>query len=181
MNCGKGPASKAYALNWAIGPAPDSSNLIMFRDFAKRFLFWGKVSLFISFLKVIYIDQYLISWSLSMVKRNTGFLTRAARPIYSENGEFYVRRHNNTGWYRVPNTWAYFTWTHHPNNGNYNNVNLFHEGYVGTLKRRRNQAARTIQRFERGRASRKRTAFAHSAFGRALPANLVRRILRRNT
>jgi hypothetical protein len=29
--------------------------------------------------------------------------------------------------------------------------------------------------------SRKRTAFAHSAFGRALPANLVRKILKRNT
>lgn len=114
-----------------------------------------------------------------MVKRNTGFLTRAARPIYSENGEFYVTRHNGTGWYRVPNTWTYYTWAWEPNNGNYNNVNLFHEGYIGTLKRQRNQAARTIQRIARGRAARKRVAFARTPFGRALPNNLVKTIFGR--
>jgi len=45
-------------------------------------------------------------------------------------------------------------------------------------ERRRNQAARMIQRIERGRASRRRTAFAHTAFGRGVPNDLLKRIHR---
>jgi hypothetical protein len=100
-----------------------------------------------------------------MVKVQTQYLTRAGRPFYYENGEFYLQRFNGTGWRRASNEMGYFR------NNNY-------LGSILGLKRRRNRAARTIQRFERGRASRKRTAFAHSAFGRALPNNLVQRILR---
>jgi len=59
----------------------------------------------------------------------------------------------------------------------HNSISRFAVRYKRNLNNNNNRAARTIQRFERGRASRKRTAFAHSAFGRALPANLVRRIL----
>ena len=105
----------------------------------------------------------------SMVKRQTQYLTAMAQPIYSELGQFYT--HHSNGWRRLSNDWLAFTWSQ-PNNLNY-------KGTVGNIKR--NRAARTIQRIERGRASRKRTAFAHSAFGRALPANLVRKILKRNT
>lgn len=113
-----------------------------------------------------------------MVKRVTQYITAAARPFYSEGGEFYVRRHNNTGWTRVPNHWTAYTWAWEPNNGNYNNVNLSVEGTIGNLKRRRNTAARTIQRIERGRASRRRTAFSQSIFG-SLSNNLVRKIFGR--
>jgi hypothetical protein len=115
-----------------------------------------------------------------MVKRQTQYLTAAARPFYSENGEFYVRRRDNTGWTRAPNHWQLYTWAWEPepNNVNRLNVNLFGEGTVGNIKRRRNRAARTIQRIERGRANRKRTAFARTPFGR-LPNNLVRKIFGR--
>lgn len=44
------------------------------------------------------------------------------------------------------------------------------------LERRINQAARTIQRIERGRASRIRTAFGHTAFGHGLAPNVIRKI-----
>ena len=115
-----------------------------------------------------------------MVKVQTQYLTRAGRPFYYENGEYYVQRFNGTGWRRASNAMAYFRPLRNTNVANYNNT-LYYLGSILGLKRRRNRAARTIQRFERGRASRQRTAFAHSAFGRALPANLVSRILKRST
>ena len=42
---------------------------------------------------------------------------------------------------------------------------------------RRNQAARTLQRFERGRQSRRRTALARTPFGR-LPNNVLNSIFK---
>lgn len=106
----------------------------------------------------------------------TQYLTIAARPIYSENGQFYVTRDGGATWRRQGDSIKYYSWGWEPNNGNYNNVNLFHHGTIGNLKRNYNRAARTIQRVERGRASRKRTAIRKTVFGN-LPNNLLRRIL----
>jgi hypothetical protein len=100
----------------------------------------------------------------------THFLTSRARSIYSDGRDFYVQREH--GWRRLPNSQQVYTWVWEPNNGNYTNVNLFGEGSVSHLKRLRNRAARTIQRIERGRASRKRTAFAQTPFG-LLPNNVI--------
>lgn len=113
-----------------------------------------------------------------MVKRVTRYLTGAARPIYSENGQFYVTRNNGATWRRQGNDIRYYTWAWQPNNGNYNQVNLLHHGTIGNLKRNYNRSARTIQRVERGRASRKRTALGRTIFGR-LPNNLFRSVFRR--
>jgi hypothetical protein len=91
-----------------------------------------------------------------MVKRLTQYLTIAARPIYSENGQFYVTRNNGATWRRQGNSIKYYTWGWEPNvPGNYNNVNLFHHGNIGNLKRNYNRAARTIQRVVRNRRVRK--------------------------
>ena len=90
-----------------------------------------------------------------MVKRVTKYMTRAARPVYSENGEFYYTRNNGATWRRLTNTAQVFTWAWEPNNGNYNNVELFGEGTVANLKRNYNWAARTIQKAVRNRRVRK--------------------------
>lgn len=111
-----------------------------------------------------------------MVKHLTHYITRAAIPIYSEGGQFYVH-YENRGWrilpdYRQAYTWG---WEPEPNNVNRLNVNLFGEGTIGNLKRRRNRAARTIQRFERGRAARRSTAVRRTPVAR-LPNNILRRL-----
>jgi hypothetical protein len=91
-----------------------------------------------------------------MVKRLTQYLTIAARPIYSENGQFYVTRNNGATWRRQGNSIKYYTWGWEPNNnGSYNNVNLFHHGNIANLKRNYNRAARTIQRVARERRARR--------------------------
>ena len=90
-----------------------------------------------------------------MVKRATQYLTGAARPIYSENGQFYNTFNNGATWRRLGNAIRYYTWAWQPNNGNYNNVNLYHHGTVANLKKKFNQAARTIQRVTRARRTRR--------------------------
>jgi hypothetical protein len=83
-------------------------------------------------------------------------MTQAARPIYSENGQFYYTRNNGATWRRLANTAEFFTWAWEPNvPGNYNNVNLFGEGTVANLKRNYNWAARTIQKAVRNRRTRR--------------------------
>jgi hypothetical protein len=86
-----------------------------------------------------------------MVKRATQYINAQDRPIYSENGQFYVTRNNGTTWRRLANASHYYTWAWIPNNGNYNEVNLLHHGTVANLKTKFNQAARTIQRVARNR------------------------------
>ena len=86
-----------------------------------------------------------------MVKRVTQYLNVHARPIHSENGQFYITRDAGTTWNRLANTSYYYTWAWTPNNGNYNNVNLYRHGRVANLKAKFNQAARTIQRVTRAR------------------------------
>jgi len=113
-----------------------------------------------------------------MVKRVTRYLSGSGRPIYSENGQFYYTRNNGETWRRLANASRYYTWSWEPNNGNYNNVNLNHQGTIANLKANFNRASRTLQRVERGRASRKRTAFGRTIFGR-LPNNLFSSIFRR--
>ena len=112
-----------------------------------------------------------------MVKRRTNFVTIRRRPIYSENGQYYYTRNGGITWRRLSNNDPYFSFAWESNNGN---ANLEHEGFISSLKRRRNQAARTIQRIERGRASRKRTAFGRSIFG-SLSNNLIRRMFSLST
>jgi hypothetical protein len=91
-----------------------------------------------------------------MVKRLTQYLTISARPIYSENGQFYVTRNNGATWRRQGNSIKYYTWGWEPNvPGNYNNVNLFGHGNIADLKRNYNRAARTIQRVARERRARR--------------------------
>lgn len=114
-----------------------------------------------------------------MVKRMTQYRTAGDRPIYSENGQFYYTRNNGLNWRRLANTSQYYTLLWNPNdpNNNITYANLSSEGHIGNLKRQRNRAARTIQRVERGRASRKRTAVRRTWLNN-LPNNLLRRILK---
>jgi hypothetical protein len=115
-----------------------------------------------------------------MVKRETQYRTRGDRPIYSENGQFYFTRNNGVTWRRLPDTSRYFSlvWDPLDPNNNIAYANLLNEGSIANLKARYNRAARTIQRVERGRASRKRTVLRRTIFGQ-LPNNLLRNIFRR--
>jgi len=109
-----------------------------------------------------------------MVKRVTQYVNGFGQPIYSENGEFYSRQNNRAPWRRLPNYAHYHVWWE-ANNRNHANLNLNIVGYIANLKAEYNWAARIIQKIERGRASRKRTAFKRSIFDR-LPNNLRRNI-----
>ena len=106
--------------------------------------------------------------------RLTRYLTRVGNPIYLHNGEFYYSFHDAMPFRRLQNNAPVYVPAVAPNN----NVNLNYQGRVSNLKKTYNKAARTIQRVERGRASRKRTALRRTIFGR-LPNNIFRSIFRR--